>query len=203
MTDLTSRQIRLDGARRRLHRRVANEQLRDHGVPKAETMKKLNRAYAASVGNRKRWARVRALKRDMVLHDLEYPLPLWAGSMHRGILARIMKMTYHERMDRARLSMAHVLMENHQSYDFTVENFENWKTRTLRALVYQRGKYRTKGTHTETQAKTHVMLELVIDFIRQGSEPLLRKWLHSRQVAERAEEIARIKLHNPTSGRRI
>lgn len=195
---------RRDAARRRAHRRIANEELKKNGTPKAETMKELNRSYAATVGNQGRWAKQRAYDRERQdAWDAEHPTPAGAAYMHRGILTRIERMTYHERMDRARLCMARLLLSYRLGANFTPDTFIDWKARILRALTYRRSAYRKLETHSEAQADAHVMLELVIGFIRQGSEPLIRKWLHERQVAEHEDKIARLKLQNPTATRRI
>ena len=190
-----------EAAVRRLHRRVASEELKKHGTPKSVTMRRLQRSRAASLGNKARWARYRAHKKEAeTLYAIEHPPVPGAAHMHKGILHRIEGMTRHERMERARLGMARCLMTFKQSAFFTDESFEVWRTRILKALTYQRGKYRKLPEHTEAQIEMHVLLELCIDSVRQGSAPLLAKWLRERQVAEREEEIKRLKLHNRTHG---
>lgn len=198
--DTPAAKKRRDAAVRRMHRRIASEEHRKHGTPKSVTMKFLNRSRAATMGNKARHARRRQYQREQALM---YPAPPGEAYMHQGIRARIVAMSYHERMERARLGMVDTLMTYRLSSNFTDDTFPIWQQRTLRALCYQRGKYRKLSQHTEAQARAHVLLELVIDFIRQSSPALLRKWLHQRQVAEREQEQARRELHNPTLPRRI
>ena len=208
-------------ARRRLWREIAHNELVQNGTPKGQTMRFLSRSHASSLGNRRRWARERKYvalvaelegmqnrvaaqkqeEADRYAHE-HPPMPGMAH-MRKGIAHQIERMTYHERMERARLGLAPLLMNYRLTSNFTVDTFVDWKRRTLRALTYQRLKYRALEGHSEAQAEAHVLLELAIDFIRQGSEPLLQKWLHERQVAERDERLARLKLHNPTAGSRI
>jgi hypothetical protein len=187
---------RREAARRRAHRRIAHEEFTNHGIPKAETMKRLVRSEAASRGNRSRWARQRELEAD----GRAVPALPGAAYMHKKVFGYLMKMDYHERMERARLGTVYVLREYGLPGSFTTDTFPDWQTRTLRALCYQRGKYRQLAEHTPAQIEAHARLELVIEFMRMASAPLMHKWLHDRQVPERQAEIARLKLHNPTVG---